>query len=413
MSKAVAGKQYIFQDGDTLQSIAAQAYGDSTLWTRISKANQSKFKSAGPAPGDVLNIPTLSENNTFRSDFAALLLIDKEPDELTILVDGVPLVTTDVTIVKNIDTGADAWSATIDWQPGENKTLDRLLRPFAYTPAAVYIGNELVINGLIYEVQNTLNKIQSSKKLYGYSFTADLVDSNLKPPYEAYQVTLHDRAVQIVSAYGLDVIYDVEDDEFFDRVTAGSTEKIFAHLAKLASQRGLLVTSTEKGDVLFTRAKSGKSVGTLREGAPGVLNWDFTFKGRSRFNAYKAIGQSPFGAKDGIAIDDRVPRPRFMTFKANDTTVGNIQEAADWRRNKQIADSLSSKIPVVGWHAPDGTLWKKNTLVTIISAAMEVPEGFNFLIRGVTFTLDNNGRSATLDVVPPQVYTGEATDEPW
>lgn len=416
MSKPIPGRQYVVQSGDTVQSISAQAYGDATLWPRIHKANLSTlFRSSDePVAGQVLIIPRLAENQAQRVANTSLQIVGKQKDDLTIIVNGIELDVMSADIITAIDNVADGWAATIAWVPGEDPQLDEALLPFSYAEASVYIGNELVVNGYIYTIGSTLTTDGSVKNIAGWSLTADIIDSNLKPPYEEANISLRQRAEGLIQPLGLSVVYDLPVDEFFDRVTAKATDTIFGHLAKLATQRGTLLTSTPSGDVHFTQSDASNIVGTLQEGDPTVIEWSATFEGRNRFNAYKAVGQSPgSNAKTAVAIDDQVPKSRFHTFTVNDTTDGNIQQAADWRRSKQIANTMAIQLPVSGWVAPNGTIYKKNTGITVISPTLHVPKGFTFLIKSVEFTFSNTGKSSLLHLIPPQAYTGEPIVEPW
>jgi len=100
-----------------------------------------------------------------------------------------------------------------------------------------------------------------------------------------------------------------------------------------------------------------------------------------------------------------VPRSRWTTFHADDTTPGNIRDAARWKRNRTFVDALTQELPVSGWYAPDGSLWRVNTRVTVISPTLGVPDGYTFTIRAVEYEYSDRGRTATLSLVPPEAYT--------
>ncbi len=413
MSKPTPGTQYIVVAGDTWESIAAQAYGDAEKWTLVINANQSSAVSTEPVVGQVINIPIIAENELLRTSATALQLANKEPDELTILIGGLPMVVEKAHIFTQLDAGVDGFTCDIAWIPGENPELDAVTLPYSYAPVSVHIGSTLIIKGFLYSPVPRLVK-RSIKTLEGWGPTADIVDSNLKPPYEQSGKTLGQLASDAVKPFGLNVIFDVGEDEFFDRVTAGPSERVFSYLAKLASQRGVLMTSTPAGDVLFTRAATDNNVGTLQEGEPPVLSWEARFDGRQRFNVYKANSQTPGeSARTAKAIDESIPKTRFRTFAVNETTDGNIQQAADWKRSKAVADALGFQLPVSTWLAPNGVVWTKNTLVTVVSPTLHVPDGFTFLIRKVDFNLGGAGQTAVLHLTPPQAYTGEEIKEPW
>ena len=404
-------KQYTIQSGDTLSLIAAREYGDQTLWRNIWSANQTRLRSGDPNliyPGEVIVVPIIAAREALRS---APPITEQG---MAIVIEGRVISFTGGRIIRTMDTGADGWAVSIDWQPGEDEHIDRVTTPYTYPNAAAYIDGELLVNGLLYSVEPSMAGGGRTKNLGGFSYTADLIDSTLKPPYEQNNITLKQLALDIVTPTGIGVVFDVDTGGAFNRVTAEEGDTIFGHLSKLASQRGVLVSSTAKGELLFTQANTtGAPVATLEEGQQGALEYRARFDGRARFNSYRAVGRSPAGNKEAIAKDNRVPLSRFVTFTADDTTSGDIGEAAKWKRSKQLAEALSLTLPVPDWYDPSGNLWRENTLITVKSSTLQVPQGFTFVVRSVEYILENGGRRAELSLVPPQVYTREELIDPW
>lgn len=405
--KAQPSKQFVVQTDGTVEEIAAQAYGDPSKSSLIWGANQ--LSSNEVKRGDVLIIP---------GEPPADKLTGKSKNDLTIIVDGLEIPMLNARIVRTMDTGADAWTGDIAWIPGEDRRLDEATRPYGYTRAAAYIGNDLQISGRLYRVSPKLAEDGSRKTLTGYSFTIDTVDSSLPPPYERENVTLEQLAKELSLLLGISVVSVDDSGGAFPRVTSHESDTMFAHLSKLATQRGLLISNTPQGDLLIHRAVTdGEIVGTLTEGDPLVTEWQADYDGRKRFHFYKCIvaGMStavPIWGEDNndvgpstvTSIDNDVPTSRSLTFRADDSTPGNIEDAARWRKNKHIVDALTQPLPVSDWYAPNGTLWAPNTLVTVVSATLGVPNGFTFLIRSVEFILEDR-RSAVLNLVPPQAYS--------
>jgi len=313
-----------------------------------------------------------------------------------------------------MDTVSDGWSAVLPWISEENLMIDERLKPFSYTPASVYIGNELLVNGLLYMSDVVLDNDGSVRNLLGWSFTIDLVDSTLKSAYEKNDMTLRQIAEEIVRPFGIEVIFNSDPGGQFDRVTANESETVARFLIRLARQRSLLITSTPEGNLLFTKTTSNKNpVDIIEEGQQIVSNFNIKFDGRKRFNSYAVIGQSPLGNKKGIAKDNKVPRSRFMTFNANETISGDVEKAAKWKRNGAIAEALTIPIPVIGWFDSNNNLWRENTIVTVKSKSMYIPDGHNFLIRAVEYIETKDRQTAILSLVPPEVYTDDEIIEPW
>lgn len=428
MPKAVAGGPYTIVSGDTLSEIAKQAYGDGRRWREIWQANEGVLKSGDPNlifPGETINIPgnileeTVSANLLAGSPLADALpvLPDKDPDAFTVIVDDLEIPVISGRSFRAVDTAADGWSVLVNLNEADNDLLTAV-RPYGYQSAINYLGGQLICSGYLYTVAPSLRDSKTIQ-LEGWSFTVDAIDSTSKAPYEQEGVTLEQRARHLVEPLGIRVVYDAPD-QTFKRVVIGSTEKIFDHLAKLAVQLGVLITSTERGELKFTQAADTKPIGTIEETIPLPTAFDARFDGRKRFNVYKALSQTPARknkkkneSKIQIAKDNMVPRSRSLAFTVDETDAGQMKLAAEWRRSKQLADSLTIPFPVSSWYGPDGKLWKENTIVTVKSPTIFVPDGFDFLIRSVEYIYTDKGTDAILGLVPPQVFTGEKIDEPW
>jgi prophage tail gpP-like protein len=411
----IQNKQYTIVSGDTLRNIAARVYGDEMKWPRIYKANQTRLKSGNPDliyPDEVIFIPELVENKQNKSNICK----DKDKNAFTLIIDDLEIPVLSGRVLRTMDTCADGWTAQVEWSPGKNKEIDRRLELFSYLPASVYLGKNLMVDGFIYTVESELTDKGYIANLEGWSFTADIIDSTKKPPYEYNNLTLEQLTKEIIqNDMGIGVKFDYDSGGKFERITCDKNDKIFNFLLTYASQRNLLISSTTKGELLFTRANTeDQPVCTLQEGDQLVSNWKIKADGRKRFNVYRALGKNP--ETTGIVAvskDSRVPRSRFMTFTADESQQGNIQKAADWQRNSQLIDCLKLPLPVTSWYDLNGNIWMDNTTVNVKSQAMHVPDGFVFLINQVEYEYSAAGMASTLSLVPPAAYTQETIKEPW
>jgi prophage tail gpP-like protein len=348
-----------------------------------------------------------------------LFLPGKEPDDLTIVVDGEELVLESARVIRSIDTGADAFSASLPFDPSDEK-LAELLKPYGYQSTAVYLGEDIVINGFLFIMENEFTTGGIRKIIEGATITANIVDSNLLPPYQYNKIKFEDIASTILEPFGIGIRIDSSAIqnlfEPFDRVVVEPTDKAFDFLAGLARQRGVLLTCNPEGELVATKAASGRPVASIKEEAPPQQEYRIRFDGRKRFAKYLVLGQTPKKVSiSASALDAVPPEGRINIIKAgNESTQGNIQDAADWARSKAVADTMTFPVPVYSWYTkPDGDLWEPNTLVTIESAAMNIPDGFDFLIRSVEYEWSSGGTPAVLNVVPPNVFTGEEIIDPW
>lgn len=269
MPKPTAGREYTIVSGDTLSHIAAAAYGDGTQWRRIWRANQTRLRSGDPDliyPGEVIVIPGQApEIEAIERELSAGSLSGKDLDDFTLIIDGAEFPVITGRVLRSLDTAADGWTATLARNFDDERQNEKL-KPYQYLESLVYLGGQLAVRGALYTVAPKVSTQGITVDLEGWTFSADAIDSTIRPPYEENNVTLEQRAVNLCSALGLPVSFAGDDDAVFKRVTASPTDTIHSHLAKLATQRGYLLTSDQQGDMLITRANTtGEPVGTLVE----------------------------------------------------------------------------------------------------------------------------------------------------
>lgn len=418
------GYMYKIVLGDTLYDISAKAYGDPEQWRKIYNANSAQLRSGDPNlifPGEIVFIPGLPEIDLIKKK-GNEKISGKAKDEMTLKIADREIITESKSFTTTIDTMSDGWTAVIAWEPGFDKTLDEITKKYSYSDALIYIGNDLQASGKLYVVEQSLSPEGSTKTLEFYSHNYELVRNTAKPPYQRKKVSLLQRCQQYAEIYGLNVEIDTGlDDQFendinsvFDVMTIAPTEKIFDHLQKYAKQKGVLLSSTIHGDVLLTRAKTtGEILDTFKEGeSPFPESFSAKFDGKNRYSVTRLIGQTPGKTQlVGIAKDEAVKGNSHITIQANDTTGGDIQAAAEYAKNKSIADAYSQELPITDWYGPKGKLLQKNGLYDVVSTTIDAPSGFTFLCRRVNFSSSANGQTSVISIVPPSVYSKEVLEE--
>jgi len=415
------GYLYKVKSGDWISKIAQKVYGDAQKWPIIEQANSnfSKTEELSGEPqtyfytGEIIYIPVLpGKDKKYKNTISG-----KAKNDFTIFVDDIELPVEAGRLVRTMDTIGDGWSCSFAWFPGDDPKIDKLTAAYSYSPSAVYVGGKLKGVGKLYNVTHSISKSGRIKELQFFSKTIDVVDSTLRPPYEKNNITLEQRIKDQVEKYGIEVIINNDADigGKFSRVTGKLTDKVWNHISNLAAQRGVLLTSDVNGNLLITVANvNGKPVGTIAEGESMGEEFSITFNGRDRFNEYKAVAKNVnTGGTRGYARDKKINGSRLLTFLADESLSGELKSAAEWRRNKTVADSLDMGIPVEGWYDPSGNLWEENTTVNIKSETLGVTKGFKFLIRAVEYVFEDEGVSAILSIVPPAAYTKQEFDEPW
>jgi prophage tail gpP-like protein len=410
MPKPTPGTMYTIVRGDTLWGISARAYGRPLKWRDIWQANQTVLRSGDPNmiyPGEVIFIPGDVVVESARPD-NSLDLRDRDMYDFAVVLGGTETPVESANVTVTMDTFSDGWTAVMVDDP-ENPAL----WPYAYPTAEVYMGGRRVVTGLLYGVEPTTDTGGASVSLEGWSRTADLIDSTMKAPYQVSGVTLEQRARSLIEPLGVPVEWRSKDKAKFPRIKADRSQTIFSHLDGLAQQRGVCLSCTRDGKALFYDPPTEGSIGTLVEGTTTLEKVTTKFDGRKRFNVYTAFGSGPKKNVSGIAKDDGVPRSRMTAFTADDTSDGDVKQAAEYKRNQAIRDALTISLPVGGWYGPDGNLWTPATIITLVSKTLRLPKGSDFVIREVEFRWSTKGATATLKVCPPSAYTRGSLVDPW
>lgn len=419
------GRYYIvggIKKGEGLSHMAAAAYGNGRRWREIWKPNKKIARSSDPNrsfwPGDVIWIPGDAIEEGKKEELrkpAAEQLTDVGPNDMTIIIEGERIPITEGQVVVAMDTVADGYNVKTAWNP-DNEKHYRLFKPYGYQETAVYIGGRLRMRGRLYKPSPSFSSTSRDITLEGWSFSADLIDTQIKPPFERNKVKLFDRISELAEGFGIMVEWDESagDDKPFDRVTAEDGMAIFDHISELTKQRAVQIASTPQGNLKIYKFKAGKSVCSFVENETTFQGASASYDGRVRFSAYTAKGQSPGKHKASATSNDpAVPSYRITSFNADEQASGDLQKAADWQRNKALGESMSLPIKYHSWYRPDGQQWELGDIVTVVSKSLFLKDGFDFAVKQIAFDLTLEGATCALTLVPPQVYNGEEIPNPF
>lgn len=341
------------------------------------------------------------------------------PDQVTIIIDGQRVEQfSNESILLAIDNVGAGFSFNAPFFPGTQEYRD-LFRPFAYQGCQLYIGNDLKINGVIEKIAPGLSESDNTVNIQGRSKVGVVVDCffTSEDQKEWTQAGLDEIAATVLSGFGLSAEFPDGAGAIFEQAGPDSpTSKIFDFLQNLASQRGLLMSQTPEGNLLFRKPNAGGSpVAELIEGQQGILISGASYDGTKRFSRYEVYGQEA-GKNDNFASieDSTIPVHRPKSTSANDTNQGNIEDAARWVLSADIAAGITVPVGYEGWLRPDGKLWAENDIILLTAPSLMVYKATRFLIKGITFTGSENEKTVAFDLTLPEAYTGDALEVlPW
>lgn len=336
-------------------------------------------------------------------------------DKITLKVDGkVYEGWTKVQVTRAMDAMAGSFELSLTWKWMDNQ-YQAVSAPIQQGEACIVeIGGERVITGYIDDWIPSYDDEQVTISVSGRDKTSDLVDCSVVHASGQFNnQTLTQIAKTVCKPFGIDVIVQTDVGSAFQRVQLEQGETAHELLARLAKQRGVLLTSDTFGNLVVTRTSKNKSGTSLILGqnilaARGRFSWrdrfsQFTVKstGPSFGQDYDASGLSAVGGIQAKVTDKEITRYRPMIIINEEiATADGASKRGQWERQRSIARSNSAEYTVTGWRIPDtGKLWNFNHLIKVEDAIFGIDK--ELLIKTVMFSEDDSGRLCVISVVPP------------
>lgn len=409
--------------GDTLEAIARRAYGDESQAFRILEANPGL--SSTLIAGTTINVPAdpaLAARRPSNQPSAG-------PDEVALLVGSEAerfRFWERLTIRRAIDS-VDSLSLSAPYEP-DNAQFREVFKPFQFLGAQVAVGGDPLFTGTFLTPSPNLTANRNDVGLSGYSLPGVLSDctapASIAGKLEFNGQNLSEIARTLCAPFGLGTVFEANPGEPFsgrspfERVALKPSRKIMPFLIGLAQQRGLLISSTEAGELLFTReVLDDIPVARIEDGqAPGV-SISPAFNATNYFSHITGFEATSIGTpgEQFTVKNTQLNGPiRPLNFDINEAQGGDVQQAVNAKIGRMFANAIAYRIEVPTWRDRFGDIWRPNTIVTALSPRAMITQDYNFLIRSVELYAKADQRTAQLNVVLPGSFSGQIPEVlPW
>lgn len=396
--------------GDTFESIARKKYGTELDANKITKANPGVNEPL--TPGIEITIPIASQNIINGTD---------DNDEVIIIINGIRFrFWNSVRIIQSMD-NISIVEFSAPFEP-DIPNFREQFRPFSYVPISILVGGELFFTGTIMNVPPMLENTMRTIEVTAYAIPGVLNDCTVSAsayPIEFNEQGLQDIAKTLCEPFGIDVKFEDNQGAIFDpRVALDPDKKILSFLTELTKQRNLVMSNTDLGALLFQRSiETGKPVAILKQGSAPIINVQPFFSPQDYYSHITGLMPVIVGT-NGSQFTVKNPHlkgvTRPLTFYITDTDVGDIKAVVDAKMGRMFGNMVSYSVEISTWRDPSGNLWKSNTTVKLIAPAAMIYNEYEFIIRSVTFNAESNNRTAILDLVIPESFSGKIPESlPW
>lgn len=406
---------YKVQQGDTYEIISRRAYGSEKHAPTLAAANPNAVEPL--SAGTSIVIPDLQGAPVPRNPQISVA----GENEVALLIEGFRFrFWTDIRLTRSIDKFSTAtFRAPFDTDSAEFR---EVFRPFSFKPVKITVGDAVLFNGTIVSIVPEVDATSKSVTVAAYSKPGVLSDCSAaavdRDSLEFFEFNIKEIATKLAQPFGIDVVFDGAPGDVFDLVAVPPERKLLNFLTNLAQKRNFVITSTDDGKLLFHRSKpAGVPVARLTQGEAPLISVTPSFKSQEYYSHVTGVDPLILGLEGSSATVKNnflsgVVRP--ITFKVEDAINANIQGATEAKIARMFANAASYVLKVATWRDAFGDLWRPNTTVEVFAPNAMVYNAYSFIIRSVTFDIERDRETATLELVMPGAFEGKQPESlPW
>jgi len=314
-------------------------------------------------------------------------------------------------LTLNYDGMSSLFSFNLYFNPN-NVIHKQVFKPLEFRKVTVEDNNELLITGEILNTNFTDAAVKSLTAIGGYSLTGVLENSDIPTslyPLQSDTLSLKEIAQKLIKPFGINMIIDpivsADMDKTYISSTADHKQSIKGYLASLASQRHIIMSHTNKGELLFTRAKTKmKPILDLEQGIPGV-KMTLSNNGQEMHSSITVMKQAD--SEGGNAGQYSIANPYIKRFKpkVKEQTSGNdisTSEAARTALSEELKN-IRLTIETDRWII-DNKIIRPNNIISVKNPELYLYEKTNFFIESVNYSGDEKKTTAIINCGLPQVY---------
>jgi len=285
----------------------------------------------------------------------------------------------------------------------------------------IAIGGEPVISGYVDSASVSYDAAAHGLGVSGRDRTGDIVDCSA-PATSFAGLSFVEIARRLVAPYHITVRDEAGvAGKKVPKCAIQPGESVFQTLETLARQAAVLLVSDGRGALVITRAgKAGEAVDRLIEGE-NILSASFEHNHGELYSSITIKGQAAAAASSNYDLSAAAPKGEVKRAPSTTTTNSEVgrhrplvivaeteadakrcQQRAAWEASTREAKSRRLNIAVQGWRQSDGSLWRINQTVSVVSPMLRLDE--RWLIAGVSYTLDDGGTTTSLTLTGPHAY---------
>lgn len=289
---------------------------------------------------------------------------------------------TEVSVTRSLEQLAHSFELSFvdQWSPKDEAIAIR-----AGDVCTLKLGKSAVTEGFVTDGQIDYDANDYTMRVAGMSRTADLVDcSAVYKKGQWRDRDLEQIANDLCAPFSITVKVNTDLGASFKWFALQDGETVHEALERACRQRGVLMTTSAKGELVFERIGSLRALTAIERGV-NVVKGGRSESWKERFSRYTVKAQAPgdddfHGATAAqgkvVVTDDVVTRYRPLIVQTECQSAGTLlTKRANWERNVRAGRSQRLTYTLDGWDA-DGVLWAPNMIVPVKDDSLQVDGEF-------------------------------------
>lgn len=310
-----------------------------------------------------------------------------------------------------LDSVASAFSFVGRYNPN-NPLHRKTFKPLSYAEVEIFNNQDkLLLTGTIINHSKASKQTPDLWRLSGYSKAGVLEDSNIpysQYPLESNRRSLADISNRLINPFGLSLVIDPsvsrQVNTIFENTVAEPSESIKDYLAKLAAQRNVVLSHTEKGDLLYFRPDTKKPP-KFRFNKENTLNMNLGVQGQG-LHSEIAVLRQPGEDSENLSPVDTVKNTIVNSFRpaVKILSSGTETDTKDAANNQMASELKNITISISLYRVLD---LLPGDIVEVQNDEIFLSEYTRLMVNNVTLKETTAESNMTLNLLLPESFTGE------
>lgn len=337
-------------------------------------------------------------------------------------------------ITLKLDSIASTFEFSAYFKPQE-KEFQELFKPLQYLPVEIYNSKKkLIFTGTILNHRFVSNKGRNLVIISGYSKCGILEDVCIPPtnyPLESTNKSLKDIATQLCGLFGIKVVVSdqaksisdstvktksnikaksdfdsikAKSNSIFGRTSASPTETIRDYLAKLASQKNIVLSHNEKGEVLLFQPEYNQLPRYFFTKG-NTIEMSLDYNGQALHSDIYIVTQ-PSDENEGVSTQDVAKNTLVAKYRPTTKimTSGEDTQTKEAARN-ELASELKSIPLTIELQGLFDEIYP-GEIVNVHNHYLYCYAYNRFMVDSITMKFDSKSETTTLNCVVPESFNG-------